>query len=599
MRVTMIEPKPPGKHVFSTVNMPRLGLPLLGTILRDAGHEVRLLYDSGEDIKVSDLMWADIVGISTTTSTSTEAYHIARFARSKGKPVVMGGAHVTFLPEEALEHCDYVVRGEGDTSFLALLECIAEKREPLSVPGVSFRRGGEIIHNPLPEWVDVTRSPIPDLTMMSCWKKMSTVPVMTSRGCPFDCSFCSVTAMFGRQFRCREMEQILEETALYRDRQVFFIDDNFTANPRWSKQLLTEMIRRNAAPKWWCAQVRTDAARDEELLELMKRAGCGTVFIGMESVNPETLKKYNKKQGVEDIEKSIRKFHEYGIMVHGMFVLGADDDTAETVRETANFAIENRIDTVQFLVLTPLPGTRTFAELEAEGRLLTRDWSLYDGHHVVYRPKRMTPLELQVETVNAMKKFYSAGRILENVAITGKKSAAMRAVGFWMTRRWESENRWYYEHLRRDMAPAERTASGFYISKTIEALKIPRLWYVTKEKLMDIEIFEQNGTFMVELKGLLNQFTLKEVVKTLKRRLPATARNLSINIDQACFSSEETVKRFVSYLNDMANRAKRIQVNTRVNTGLGAWLQNVLEKHNLSVPRFELPGSRPGWNGQG
>ncbi|MGE5370895.1 MAG: B12-binding domain-containing radical SAM protein [Solirubrobacterales bacterium] len=589
MRVTLIEPRAPGRHVYSNVKMPRLGLPLLGTMLRSLGHKVRVLFATVSEIKVADLADADVVGISATTSTSLEAYHLARFARSLGKTVVMGGPHVTFLPDEALEHCDYVVRGEAETTFGPLLECIRKQQSPADMNGISYREQGRIVHNPPADWIHPDAHPRPDLSLISGYKA-STYPVMTSRGCPFDCSFCSVTSMFGRKFRCRDTELVLEELRHYKGKNVFFIDDNFTANPARSKALLREMIQRQDGPASWYAQVRTDAARDPELLDLMRRSGCSMVFIGMESVNPETLARFNKRQGVEDIEYAVRAFHKYGILVHGMFVLGSDDDTVTTVRETADFAIRNRIDSIQFLVLTPLPGTRDYEELDRTGRLLTKDWSLYDGHHVVYQPARMSALELQVETIRAMKKFYSARRITENFMITGKASATFRAIGYWGVRKWEKDNLWFNEYLRGLTAPAavQMLPARLRLAKSIETFKMKHFRYVSFERLMDLEIFEDNGGLMVNLKGYLNGFTLSETFRTLRGCLPSCSLDLTINIEQVSFASEEALKKFIVKMNQLASQARSVQIKFPHQPNLGAKLQSALEKYNCPVPRFEF-----------
>ena len=160
------------------------------------------------------------------------------------------------------------------------------------------------------------------------------------------------------------------------------------------------MIDRQIGLKGWGAQVRVEVARDEELLQLLQRAGCKIVYIGLESINPATLENYNKQQTVEDINLSIRRFHQHGIRVHGMFVFGSDFDTVQTIRDTVDFALKARVDSVQFLTLTPLPGT-PLLKAGSGGRLLTRDWELYDGHHAVFQPALMTPEQLQEETVKA------------------------------------------------------------------------------------------------------------------------------------------------------------------------------------------------------
>jgi anaerobic magnesium-protoporphyrin IX monomethyl ester cyclase len=586
MKITLIEPKAPGKHVYSNVNMPRLGLPILGTQLKQAGHEVKLILGSRRDICLSDITGADLICVSTTTSTVIEAYHLADFARSQGKPVVMGGAHVSFLPEEALEHCDYVCRGEADLTFVPLISCIERGELPADIPGVSFYQEGDIIHNPAAEWVDMNRVPFPDLTLFE-GLKMSTYPVMTSRGCPFDCTFCSVTQMFGRKYRCRETSALLEELEQYRGKQVFFIDDNFTANPRRTKELLREMIKRDVKPSWWCTQVRTDAARDDELLRLMYDSNCRMVFVGMESVNPETLKSYNKKQEVEDIVYCVQRFHEMGIMVHGMFVFGADEDSLQTIQETLDFALKNRIDTVQFLILTPLPGTRTFSELEQGGRLLTRDWNLYDAHHVVFQPAQMSAYELQKATIQAFKRFYTLSHIFHNLFTTGFRSAAFRALGYWMVRSWERENRWYYRYLQVLSNPLKPLVWGSRISKSIERFRLRQLRYICSEKLIEIEVAQEQGRYMVDLKGYLNDFSLAETFKTISAQIPRLYQNVTINLDEVCFTSEKTVIKFIDHLNDLTSRARNIEV--RIGSG-NKYLVQVLQKYDLKIPQFSISG---------
>ncbi|NLW91607.1 MAG: radical SAM protein [Syntrophomonadaceae bacterium] len=584
MKVIMIEPKSPGKHVFSTVNMPRLGLPILGTLLKNAGHQVELIMGSRRDISLSHISNADLVAISTTTSTVVEAYHLADFARSQGKPVIMGGAHVTFLADEALEHCDYVCRGEADLTFMDLVDCIEQGKSLSDIPGVSYRGEDGIVHNPRPDWVDINRVPFPDLSLFK-GLKMSTYPVATSRGCPFDCTFCSVTSMFGRKYRCLETESVLEELVPYKGKKVFFIDDNFTANPRRSKELMQQMIERNIRPSWWCAQVRTDAARDEELLKLMRDSGCRTVFVGLESINPKTLQSFNKKQDVEDIEFCIKRFHDFGIMVHGMFVFGADNDTVETIEDTLAFARRNRIDTVQFMILTPLPGSRTFDELAEADRLLSRDWNLYDAHHVVFQPALMTPYELQTATISAFKRFYTFGSILQNIRITGFQSVAFRAVGYWLSRRWDQDNRWYYKYLqnisRADVLPGWRKS----LSKSIGTFKLRKLKYLSSEKLIDIEMTEQEGTFIVNLKGYLNDFALSETFKTLYCNVPGWYQNIRINIEELTFSSDKIMLKFIRKLDQLAGKARSVEIKPALSNNR---LLSVLKKYDLKLPGFSI-----------
>ena len=189
------------------------------------------------------------------------------------------------------------------------------------------------------------------------------------------------------------------------------------------------MIDSKSGLKGWGAQVRVEASRDPEMLELMRRSGGDMVYVGLESINPDTLAAFNKQQSVEDVGECVRRFHEYGIRVHGMFVFGGEGDTVQTIRDTVDFALDSRIDSVQFLTLTPLPGTPLFQQLEAEGRLLTRQWDLYDGHHAVFQPAQMSPDQLQSETITAFKRFYAFRNIFKNVFVTGWETSFYRSVG--------------------------------------------------------------------------------------------------------------------------------------------------------------------------
>jgi radical SAM superfamily enzyme YgiQ (UPF0313 family) len=188
--------------------------------------------------------------------------------------------------------------------------------------------------------------------------------------------------------------------------------------------------------------VRTDVVRDRELLELMRRSGCELVYLGLESVNQATLDGYEKSQTVEDIERAIMTLHEYGIKSHGMFVLGADSDGVQTVRDTVDFALRNHIDTVMLNILTPLPGTPQFDELDAAGRIFDKRWELYDAHHVVFEPKMMSPYELQVEVLRGYMRFYSLRTWLRYVfTLQFTRQLLFHGWGMIIIRNWRRDER--------------------------------------------------------------------------------------------------------------------------------------------------------------
>ncbi len=419
-RIAFVEARSPGAHIFSKFPIPRLGAVLLGTMLKEMGFEVRVFIEDIAEPDWSYVESADLVCISTITATAPRAYWIAERVRKKGIPVIMGGAHPTFMAEEALGHADFVVRGEGDVTFPLLIEALTTGRPALKeINGISFRDpSGSVVHTPPSGLIeDLDTLPDPDFSIVHRWQNKNIYPISTSRGCPYNCRFCSVIQIFGRKYRYKSVEATLREFRKANSVNTstkFIVDDNFAANPRRTKEILRAMIEEKIGMRW-SAQVRVDVAKDAELLELMADSGCDTLYIGFESVNPETLKLYNKKQKVEEIVECIRKVKDHGIHIHGMFVLGADTDDIETIKKTSDFAINLGIDTIQFVILTPLPGTPFFYEMRDSNRLIHTDWSKYEGHHVVFIPKNIDPITLQIETLKAMARFYSWKYILKNL----------------------------------------------------------------------------------------------------------------------------------------------------------------------------------------
>lgn len=447
-RIVLIEPKSPDYHIFSRYRLPRLGTLILGAILEQEGHYVKVFVEDMGEIDFRAVFEADLVGISTITSTAPRAYALASQIKKHGIPVVLGGAHVTYMPDEALGYSDYVIRGEAENSIMPFVRALESGEGLGEVPGLSFRVGKEHYHNPpAAPCRDLDNLPFPDFSLIR--EKLGPVrPVMTSRGCPFDCSFCVVTQMFGRRYRFRSKENVLRELRTIDPKEVvFFYDDHFAANRERTKELLEMMIAERITPRW-TAQVRADVTRDRELMELFRRANCLYVYVGIESVNPRSLEAYNKKITVEEIERSIAVFHEYGVRVHGMFVLGSDQDDIETVKATSRFAKKNNIDTIQFMMLTPLPGTRQYQQLVEEDRLLTKDWGLYDAHHVVFEPKNLTPLELQVETLRAMRSFYSIPQILKGISKLDLLGVLLKSYARRLQTNWTNRNRYYYDVIK-------------------------------------------------------------------------------------------------------------------------------------------------------
>jgi len=339
----------------------------------------------------------DLVGITGFTAEIPSAYAIADRFRQKGVPVVLGGIHVSAMPEEALEHADAVVVGEAEGVWTQLLDDLEAGRLE--------RR----YQAPSPCDMNNMKVPRRDLLRremyVSCFNT-----VQATRGCPFDCEYCAVTGMFGRQLRARPVAEVIDEIRTFDTRDFFFVDDNICGNPGYAKELF-----RALAPlkKAWSAQTSITLARDDELLELYAKSGGRYAFIGFETLSPQALAGLNKRWNkADEYGEAIKKIHDAGIDIMASFIFGLDDDDLSVFSHTLDFIMEHRIGAAEFHILTPLPGTRLFHSLEEQGRLLHRDWDKYHTSETVFQPKHMTAEELENGYYRTFRETYSIKNIL-------------------------------------------------------------------------------------------------------------------------------------------------------------------------------------------
>ncbi len=471
-KVIFIEPKAPNLHIFSQFALPRLGPLLLSAIARQQGWQTKVYFEELMPLDWHEIATADLVAVSTITPTAPRAYAICDRVRSLGIPTIIGGPHVTWLPDEALAHADYVMLGEAEEPFRKFLQVLVD-RSFTEIPGLCYRHDEKIIRNPVvPASCDLDSIPFPDLSSLAGPLKTigrkRIVPMQTSRGCPFDCAFCSVTGMFGRKYRFRSAENVLAEMDRYRaDREfIFFYDDNFAAHPRRTRELLEKMVQRGNRIRW-STQVRADICNDLELVQLMRRAGCQTVFVGFESVNSASLESMKKKQTLEDIRRAAVTLRKQDIQVHGMFVYGFDEDDWSTVTEAIRFAKQTRLTSTQFMILTPFPGTRSYEQLNSEGRIRFRDWSLYDAHHVVFKPRNFTYYALQKAQMISHKRFYSVVESIKKVMqrrwiAVGIAHYARRLQGGW-----KKYNKIYLQVIRLLTSNAQEKAAIDYRKEVV------------------------------------------------------------------------------------------------------------------------------------
>ena len=350
---------------------------------------------------------ADLVGITTMTASSPRAYEIADEFRRKGIPVVIGGIHATALPEEAAQHADAVVIGEAEGCWERLLEDFKRKGKK----GLAqFYRNSQL--------PDPSKIPIARRELLEGKGYLLSRFLQISRGCPFNCSFCSVSRFFGKKYRFRPVKNVIEEVKSIvgkslKTRFLGFLDDNIVGSVSYAKELFKALIPYRVL---WAGQSSLNIAHDDELLDLAARSGCKGLFIGFESVSEDSLGEANKLQNkIGFYEKAVKKIHQFGISIEGAFIFGFDHDDKSIFQRTVKFIERVKLDAVQFTVLTPLPGTKLYEKLEEEGRITDKDWSNYDFTHVVFRPKLMTPEELRQGLTWAYQRIYSLPSIFRRL----------------------------------------------------------------------------------------------------------------------------------------------------------------------------------------
>jgi radical SAM superfamily enzyme YgiQ (UPF0313 family) len=400
MKISFIVPRWPKDSFWDRVafKFPLLSTSLLAG-LTPSHHEIRIIDESLTGVDFDHE--ADLLAITAITPLAPRGYEIADQFRRRGKRVVIGGIHASWLPEEAKAHADSVVVGEADEIWNEILED-AEKGE--LQPFYRQKERTNLSHLALPR-----RDLLPKRGYL--FHNL----IQTTRGCPFDCEFCSVTALHGKTYRMRPVSEVEKEIqSLDRSRAyIFFVDDNLVGNKPHARELLTMLSHHRLR---WVSQGPLQIAEDEEMVSLMRKAGCHGLFIGFESLREDNLDLMGKRiNRVEAYERGIRRLHDAGIGVYASFIFGYDYDDASVFDEFLEFAERNRIDGAFLPILTPFPGTRIHQRLKQEKRLLTEDWSKYDMATVVFQPKRMTLKELQEGFWKVNRSFYSPFSIFQRI----------------------------------------------------------------------------------------------------------------------------------------------------------------------------------------
>jgi len=359
--------------------------------------DVRIIDEGVDDIP--DDLEADLVGISAITGTAPRAYEIAARLRSRGVKVVIGGVHPTLMPEEAMANADSTVVGYAEESWPALLRDFAAGR--------MARR-----YDQSPT-LSLANLPFPQRELFDTSLVNVAHTLEATRGCIYQCEFCVVPAAWGKPLQ-KPVADVVADIRQMRAKRLIFLDLNLIADSAYAKELFTALIPLKVQ---WGGLATTTIAWDDELLDLAARSGCRGLLIGFESLNQasllETKKAFNMRRSYYEV---VRKIRERKIALMGCFVFGFDHDSLSTFDETVDFVLESKMDLPRYAIAVPFPGTALYKRLKAEGRITTENWSLYDGQHVVFEPKLMSPGDLLERTRKAWKKTYSYRSIVRRLA---------------------------------------------------------------------------------------------------------------------------------------------------------------------------------------
>ncbi len=400
MRLLLVFPKSEsgywGKVRHGKAGIVSLGLPTVAA-LTSAGWDVTI-----HDVRVTPVDYdakVDLVGVTGYTAEIPSAYAIADEFRKRGVPVVLGGVHVSAMPDEALQHADAIMIGEAEEMWKQLL--------------MDFESGSmkTIYHSD--KLCTMKEMKIPQRGLLNKGMYTTFYTIQATRGCPYDCDYCAVTGVFGRKFRTRPVAEVLDEIRAFDSRDFLFADDNICGQPEYAKELFTALI---PMKKKWGGQTSITFARDDELLRLYAKSGGRYAFIGLESLRQDNLKAVNKQWcKAEDYETAISRIHRAGINIIGSFILGLDNDDPSVFRHTLDFVLKTRIAAAQYHILTPFPGTRLYDRLEKDKRIVERDWSKYHTSDVVFQPVGMTAEQLQDGYDWIFRQTYTIPNILKRV----------------------------------------------------------------------------------------------------------------------------------------------------------------------------------------
>ena len=398
MKLLLIAPKWPEHSLWGQIyfRFPYLALTTLAGLTGD-DWDISIVDENVESLDFPTL--PDMVAITIITPLAKRGYEIADSFREKGVPVVLGGIHPTIMKDEAKNHADAVVMGEAEEIWQQVLS--------------DFKQGDLQSFYKAPGFCSLNGLRLPKRELLNKKAYFFINTIQTTRGCPFDCEFCSVTSFYGRTYRVRPVEEVIHEVDFMGGDFVFFVDDNIVGKPAYAKALFRALIPLKVK---WFSQASLSILQDNELLDLAQKSGCKGLFIGFESLSQESLRAMGKSTNrVEDYKEAVKTLHDHGIGIQCSFIFGTDQDDQSVFSDVLRFIERTHIEAALFSILTPFPGTRIREALSRESRILDTNWEKYDMNHVVFKPKKMSPKQLQEGFYWAYRKLYGYRSIVKRL----------------------------------------------------------------------------------------------------------------------------------------------------------------------------------------
>lgn len=543
MKVTLISPDLQSTHFKFTPQEVRsfwfakLTLPHLAALTPE-DIEIRLIDEAVEPINFDRT--TDLVGITVNTYLAPRSYEISAEFRKRSVPVVLGGVHPSLNPEEARQHADTIAIGEAEDTWEQILRDF-QKGQMKPVYRATRRHS-------------LAALPIPRRDLLKRNAYLTTNTIQTTRGCPFRCDFCSVTDFFGKTYRCRPVSEVIQEIeTLNLNRPLVFVDDNIIGRPQYALELFEAITPYKVR---WGSQCSINLANYSELMKAAKKSGCVAMFIGIESISQQNLDEVHKSiNHVDQYYEAIKRIHDHGIAINAGMILGMDHDDESVFERTLEFLEKAKIEYATFHILTPVPGTPLYRRMEAEGRIIDRDWSKYNGGYTVFRPKLMSPESLEEGYYWTYRQFYSLRSIYKRVVELNIETFYKLALNFAYKRMIKR----FPEGELPEMAKVLKILNGEIHAMPTVSQKglIPRTIEVTQQTVrnvsktvdhfLTIRVRQHHllQALLVDLTGVLNGISARKLRERIEYALERTKLDIILSFEHVQFATKRGLKSFL------------------------------------------------------